>query len=98
MWSVVVALSAVQQDFVVDRSVASLRFTLTMIGFALGGVALGRLSDRIGLLLPLIGGITALSLGYTAASFATNIWQFAIVYGLLIGICTPLPLAGEVGV
>ncbi len=99
MWSVVVALPAVQQDFAVDRSAASLPFTLTMIGFALGGVALGRLSDRAGLLLPLIGGATALSLGYVAASLASDIWQFAIVYGLLIGVgcsATFVPLLADV--
>lgn len=86
MWSVVVALPAVQHDFAVDRSVAALPFTLTMVGFALGGVVLGRVSDRAGLLLPLIGGAAALSLGYIAASFASDIWQFAFVYGLLIGV------------
>jgi MFS family permease len=99
MWSVVVALPAVQQDFAVDRSVASLPFTLTMIGFALGGVALGRFSDRAGLLPSLIGGTTALSLGYIAASFASDIWQFATVYGLLIGIgcsATFVPLLADV--
>jgi len=99
MWSVVVALPAVQLDFSVDRSVASLPFTLTMIGFALGGVGLGRLSDRAGLLPPLIGGTTALSLGYVGASFASDIWQFAIVYGLLIGVgcsATFVPLLADV--
>jgi MFS family permease len=99
MWSVVVALPAVQQDFAVGRSAASLPFTLTMIGFALGGVVLGRLSDRVGLLLPLIGGTAALSLGYVGASFASDIWQFTIVYGLLIGIgcsATFVPLLADV--
>jgi MFS family permease len=98
-WSVVVALPAVQAEFGVDRSAASLPFTCTMIGFAVGGVVLGRLSDRAGLLLPLIGGAIALSLGYVAASFATNLLQFATVYGLLIGIgcsATFVPLLADV--
>src|SRR5450631_4027692 len=36
MWSVVVALPAIQADFGVGRADASLPFTLVMIGFACG--------------------------------------------------------------
>ena len=49
MWSVVVALPAVQAEFGVARADASLPYTLTMIGFALGGVVMGRLADRFGI-------------------------------------------------
>ena len=41
MWSVVVALPAIQAEFGVARADASLPYTLTMLGFALGGVADG---------------------------------------------------------
>ena len=42
MWSVVVALPAVQAEFAVARADASLPFTLTMIGFgSFRGCALG---------------------------------------------------------
>jgi MFS family permease len=49
MWSVVVALPAVQADFGVNRADASMPFTLAMIGFAFGAVANGRLADRFGI-------------------------------------------------
>ena len=49
MWSVPVALPAVQAEFGVDRAAASLPYTLTMIGFAFSGVLLGRLVDRFGI-------------------------------------------------
>ena len=42
MWSVVVALPAIQADFGVDRADASLPYTLTMLGFAAGGVDHGQ--------------------------------------------------------
>ena len=42
MWSVVVALPAVQAEFGAARAEASLPYTLTMLGFAFGGVATGR--------------------------------------------------------
>jgi MFS family permease len=52
----------------------------------LGSLALGRLSDRFGILLPLVLGTTALSLGFCAASFAGNIGWFTLAQGLLIGV------------
>ena len=51
LWSVVVVLPAVQAEFGVDRATASLPYTLTMVGFALGGVMMGRMADRCGIML-----------------------------------------------
>jgi hypothetical protein len=49
MWAVIVVLPMVQADFGVDRSMASLPYTATMLGFAAGNVLLaGQLSDRFG--------------------------------------------------
>jgi len=100
MWSVVAALPAVQAEFGVARAGASLPFSLTMIGFALGGVLLGRVADRVGIMLPVIGGAVSLTLGYVAAAFATGLWQFALAYGLLIGLfgcaATFVPLLADV--
>src|SRR5690242_21699448 len=56
MWSVPVALPAVQADFGIARADASLPFTLAMVGFALGGVVMGRFSDRHGIVPPLAAG------------------------------------------
>jgi MFS family permease len=85
MWSVVVALPAVQADFGVARGDASLPYTLTMICFGLAGILMGRLSDRFGIVVPVAGGALTLSLGYILASSAASIWQFTLVQGLLIG-------------
>ncbi len=64
MWSVVVALPAIQADFGVDRAQAALPYTLAMLGFGAGGVLLGRLADRTGIVPPLMIGTVAISLGY----------------------------------
>ncbi len=85
MWSVVVALPAIQADFGVDRADAALPYTLAMLGFAGGGVVMGRLADRFGIAVPLALGTLALSLGYVAAGHAATLWQVAIAHGLLIG-------------
>jgi MFS family permease len=83
MWSVVVALPSVQTEFGVARADASLPFTLTMVGFAVGGVVLGRFADRYGILVSLICGVAALAAGYLAGADATNLWQFALAHGLI---------------
>jgi len=85
MWAVVVALPAVQAEFGVDRADASLPYTVTLVAFAAGGIMMGRLADRFGIALPVIGGTIALSLGFALTSQATSLWQFALVHGLLIG-------------
>ena len=86
MWSVVVALPAVQSEFGVARADASLSYTATMIGFGLSGILMGRLSDRFGVIVPVIVGTVAMALGYTAAGFAGNLWQYTVAQGMLIGV------------
>ena len=85
MWSVVVALPAIQADFGVTRAAASFPYTLTMLGFGVGGIMMGRLSDRYGVRLPLVGATCALAIGYVAASFSSSLLMYALVQGLLIG-------------
>src|SRR5690349_7592644 len=83
MWSFVVALPAVQADFGITRAEASLPFTLTMCGFGIGGVVMGRVADRFGIVLPLILGALALGAGYELSSLAGSIWALALAQGLL---------------
>ena len=85
MWSVVVVLPTIQADFGVDRAAASLPYTLTMLGFAGGGVVMGRLADRFGITVPIIVSTLALGAGYVAVGHAASLWQVAIAHGLLIG-------------
>jgi MFS family permease len=85
MWSVVVALPAIQAEFGVTRAAASFPYTLTMLGFGIGGIMMGRLSDRFGVRIPLIGATCALTIGYVAASMSSSLLMYAIVQGLLIG-------------
>jgi MFS family permease len=86
MWSVVVALPAIQADFGVDRGAASLPYTLGMIGFAGGGVLMGRLADRQGIAVPGALGAVMLSLGYIGFGLSPTLWLAAVVQGALIGV------------
>jgi MFS family permease len=88
MWSVIVALPAVQAEFGVARSAASLPYTMTMICFGFGGILMGRLSDRVGIFIPVVGGAVCLGLGYAVASQATSLWQFTLAQGLLVGVAS----------
>ena len=83
MWSCVVALPAIQKDFGILRADASLPFMLTMIGFGVGGILMGRLADRHRILVPVIVGAVTISLGYLLSSLATSLWPFALAQGLI---------------
>jgi MFS family permease len=84
MWTVVVVLPAVQAEFGGSRADASLAYTLTMLGFAGGGVLMGRLADRFGVRVPVMGGGAIMALGYVVAAQTGSLWQFALVQGVLI--------------
>ena len=83
MWSVVVALPAVQSEFAVPRAEASLPLTMTMLGFAVGGVIMGRLLDLAGVLGPLAVGAVALSIGYLGAASAGSLTVFALAHAVI---------------
>jgi MFS family permease len=85
LWSVVVVLPAVQAEFGVARGSASLPYTTTMLGFAAGGLLMGRVADRFGIARPLAAGAVALSLGFVLTAQAASLGQFALAQGLVIG-------------
>ncbi|HXD40772.1 MAG TPA: MFS transporter [Ramlibacter sp.] len=86
MYSVTVVLPAIQAEFGVARGDASLPYTLTMIGFGIGGVFMGRLADRFGVLVPVGIGAVGLGAGFIAAGLAPSLWLFCAAQGLLIGL------------
>lgn len=101
MYAITVMLPAVQAEFDVARSTASLPYTFTMVGFGLGGILMGRLSDRHGVLVPIVLGTIALAAGYVLAGNAPGIWSFALAHGLIVGTlgtaATFAPLVADTG-
>ncbi|CAN5250608.1 MFS transporter [soil metagenome] len=79
MWSVVVALPAVQAEFAANRGAASLAFTLTMAGFGLGGIVAGKLTDRFGIVMTVALAAVLMGAGYVAAAQAMALWQFNLI-------------------
>ncbi|MFT3800444.1 MAG: MFS transporter [Burkholderiaceae bacterium] len=100
MYAIVVVLPAVQADFGIDRSGASLPYTMLLLGFGVGGILMGRLADRFGVGVPLVFGSMMLGVGGVVASWSGSIWQFALANGVLIGAlgssCTFGPLVTDV--
>src|SRR2546422_343853 len=86
MYGVVVALPALQAEFGVTRADASLPYTLTMVGFGVGGILMGRLSDRFGVILPVVIGALSLGAGFLLSGMSVTLWQFSLAHGLLAGL------------
>jgi hypothetical protein len=87
LWSVVVVLPVVQGEFGATRGAISLAFTLTVLGFGLGGVATGRITDRFGIVPAIALSISFLGTAYVLAGLSTTLWQFIAVH-FLIGLGT----------
>src|SRR5690349_20857407 len=86
MYAITVILPHMQRDFGIARGDASLPYTLTMIGFGIGGIVMGRLSDRFGVMVPVMLGAVGLGVGYVGAGLAPGLWLFGLMQGLFIGL------------
>src|SRR6202162_929933 len=85
MWAVIVVLPPAQLDFGVDRSAASLPYTLMMCSLAFSTIALGRVTDRFGIVLPLVISAVTLGVGFVVAGYAPSLGVFTAAH-VLIGI------------
>ncbi len=88
MWSIIVVLPLIETEFGADRASATLPFTAIMIGFGLGNIIVGRLVDRLGIFIPMIASTLLLTSGFYFTTLVTNIYQFAVLQGLFIGLGT----------
>ena len=86
MYVVSVVLPSVQKEFGVARADASLPYMLLMIGFGVGGIFMGRLADRRGVMLPILIGAAGLGAGFIAAGMSGGIVGFALIHGVLLGL------------
>lgn len=79
MWAIIVMMPAMQNDFGVDRGSASLPYTATMIGFALGNFLIGRMVDRFGITVALWGAAISTAIGFVGSAYAPNITVVAMM-------------------
>jgi MFS family permease len=100
MYASVLVLGPAALEFGVGRGAASLPYALYMVGFGVGGVVMGRVSDRIGILLPALAGSLFLPAGLLAAADAQSIVTFCLAMsglcGLLGAAFTFAPLVSDI--
>ncbi|MGC3939828.1 MFS transporter [Roseobacter sp. EG26] len=84
MWAIIVIMPAVEAEFGAGRALASMPYTLTMIGFAIGNFAIGKAIDRYGVTVALTGAASGIALGFGLATLSQSIWVLSAAQ-LLIG-------------
>lgn len=98
MWAVIVVMPAIETQFNAGRAEASMPYTLAMIGFALGNMWLGKLVDRMGVTLALIGAAVLSAISYLLATLAPNMALLSVAH-LLLGLGTSVgfgPLIADI--
>ena len=86
MYAVIVALKPASVDFNVSRGLASVPYMMLMLTGGVGGVIMGRLADRFGVLVPVLIGCVGLPAGMAGAAHAEEFWQFCAALGVLSGL------------
>jgi len=92
MWCLAVALPAVQVDLGVSRADISFAYSLNMLGFFAGGVAVGRLVDRRGIVFASVVNAIGLAAGFALAPATSSLIMFAAAQ-VLIGFCAAATFA-----
>lgn len=98
MWAIIVIMPAVEAEFGGSRAMASLPYTLTMIGFATGNYAIGRAVDRFGITLSLIIAAMLTALGYGLATLSGSLPMLSLAQ-LLVGFASAVgfgPLIADI--
>ena len=85
MYAGVMVLEPLALELETGRGNSSLIYGSFMIGFALGGVFMGRLADRVGIMIPAIIGSLALPAGFYLAAHASSILEISLAFCLLCG-------------
>ncbi|GIX13334.1 MAG: MFS transporter [Paracoccaceae bacterium] len=86
LWSIIVVMPGVEAEFATSRGTSALPYVLTMAGFALGNLLIGRVVDRYGITSALIGAGLLNGTGFALAALAPSIpvlaaMQFLIGFG-----------------
>ncbi|MCY0092518.1 MFS transporter [Hoeflea ulvae] len=90
MWAIIVIMPAVQAEFGIARADASMPYTLTMVGFALGNLVIGRVVDRYGVTVALIASAITMATGFALAAVSGSVamlsaMQFIVGFGTAAG-------------
>ncbi len=79
MWSVMVVMPIIQAEFAATRGAVSLAATMIFFGFGLGGVIIGKVTDRLGIVTAIAISIVLLVSAFVLAGLSSALWQFVLI-------------------
>ena len=90
MWVIIVIMPAIEAEYGGTRAMASLPYTLTMVGFALGNYVIGRAVDHFGITAALIVAATMTAIGFGLATLSSSLLvlsftQFLVGFASAVG-------------
>ena len=86
LFSLPVFLRPIAQDTGWSTTGISTAMTLAFVALALGSIAWGTLSDRVGPRIVVLTGSLLLTAGLALASLATSLLAFQLLFGVVVGI------------
>jgi MFS family permease len=86
LFSLPVFLRPIAQDTAWSTTGISTAMTLAFVALALGSIAWGYLSDRVGPRIVVLTGSLLLTAGLALASLATSLVAFQLLFGVVVGI------------
>ena len=79
MWSVVIIMPNIQNEFQLDRAASTYPYVTTMFGYGFGNVIIGRMLDKVGFKKPIIFALALLIISYICSIFAYNILWLSVI-------------------
>jgi len=79
MWSVVIIMPTIQNEFDLDRAASTYPYVATMFGYGVGNVIIGRMLDKIGIKKPIIFALILLIFSYLLSTLANDILWLSFV-------------------
>ena len=79
MWSVVIIMPTIQNEFDLDRAASTYPYVATMFGYGIGNVIIGRMLDKIGIKKPIIFALILLITSYLLSILANNVLWLSLV-------------------
>lgn len=90
----IVSLKAIAAEFDWPRAIPALAYSLVMLGAGIGGVYIGRWTDRAGMVAPLTMGVLMLGAGCVLTGYATGAVTFLLAQGVCLGLLGNAALYG----
>ena len=79
-------LRPIEAEFHWSRSMVTVPYMFSMLGWGIGAVVFGKLADDYGTRRVILGGIVLMTFGFVGMSLSQNLWQLSLSYGAMVGL------------